>query len=278
MTHTLIIGLGDVGSRLATRLLAAGHRVTGVRRGEAAPAGIALLRADVTAPELVLPAADYVVVLLTPSERSEAGYRCTYVDGSAAILRALPTAPRRLFWASSTAVYGQDDGAWVDEDSVTAPAAMNGRLLREGEGTVLAGEVPATVLRFGGLYGPGRHRLLRLVEQGVPVIAEPPQWSNRLHVDDAAALIAHLIACEQGGALLAGVYNGVDDEPAPQHEVLAWLAAAMRLPAPPRISATDVGQGKRVSNERARRTGFRCQYPDYRAGYAQVLQARAAAS
>lgn len=277
MAHTLIIGLGDVGCRLAGRLLAAGHRVTGVRRGEQAPAGVSLLRADVTAPGLELPAADYVVVLLTPSERGEAGYRHTFVDGTAAVLRALPMPPRRLFWASSTAVYGQDAGEWVDEASVTAPAAMNGRVLLAGERSVLASGLPATILRFGGLYGPGRHRLLHWVERGEPVLAEPPQWTNRLHVDDAAALLAHLIACDQRGEALAAIYNGVDDEPAPQHEVLAWLAAAMQRPAPPVTADASAGQGKRVRNARSRADGFHCRYPDYRAGYAQVLQARAAA-
>lgn len=274
MPHTLILGLGEVGSRLAERLLAAGHRVTGVRRGEGAPNGVQLLRADVTAPGLQLPAADYVVVLLTPGERSETGYRRTYVEGTSAILRALPAPPRHLFWASSTAVYGQDAGEWVDETSVTAPVAMNGRLLLAGEGVARTSGVPATVLRFGGLYGPGRHRLLRWVERGEPAVAAPPQWTNRLHVDDAAGLIAHLIARAEAGLDLAPIYNGVDDEPASQYEVLAWLAAAMDLPAPPFITATAAGQGKRVSNAKARASGFRCRYPDYRAGYRQLLQAR----
>lgn len=292
MAKTLIIGCGDIGTRLATRLAQAGHAVSGLRRSAFALPGVTALAGDVTAPaSLRFPEGlDYVFVLLAPGEGREAAYRRVYLDGTRHVLAALAgQALRRVFWISSSSVYGQDDGSWVDEDSPAEPASATARVLLESEALLRESAWPATIVRFAGLYGPGRLRLLRRVEAATPVQAEPPQWTNRIHADDGAGMLAFLLERHEAGTALADTYLGSDDAPAPQHEVLDWLADHMRLPrllrlppapnAPPVTpalppGAADAGRNKRLSNERIAALGYRFLFPDYRSGYAAVLRAQ----
>ncbi|PQA49431.1 NAD(P)H-binding protein [Amnimonas aquatica] len=294
MAKILIVGAGDVGGRLARLLAADGHAVWALRRHvpedagtpDSAHAGVAQgagrltwLAADVTRSEtLRLPAGlDVVVTALAPGQSGS--YREIYVEGTRALQQALAGQHLcRQFWVSSTSVYGEQAGEWIDETTPATAASDNAVALREAEALVTASPWPASIVRFGGLYGPGRHRLLRLVESGRPVPVEPPSWSNRLHVEDAAGFLRHLVTCALAGAPLLPCYLGVDDEPSPQHEVLTWLAARMGLPAPPgERRAAGAAQGRRIRNRALRDSGYALRYPDYRAGYAQVLAARDAA-
>ncbi|MCD6060689.1 MAG: oxidoreductase [Moraxellaceae bacterium] len=275
MAKILIAGCGDVGSRLATRLAAEGHTVFGLRRAPFALPGVTALSGDVTDPDsLRFPAGlDYLFVLLAPGESGEAAYRHIYFEGTRHVLAALVGQRlRRVFWISSTSVYGQDDGSDVDETSPTEPASATARVLLESEALVRTAAWPATVVRFAGIYGAGRLRLLRWVEAAKPVTAEPPQWTNRIHADDAAGLLAFLLAQDARGVALADTYIGTDDEPAPQHEVLDWLADRCGLPRVPQVRAPAAGRNKRLRNARIRTLGYRFRYPDYRSGYAAVLQ------
>jgi nucleoside-diphosphate-sugar epimerase len=139
----LIAGCGDVGNALATRLLADGCEVWGVRRRvEALAEAVRPWRIDLTEPRGfdAPPAAfDYVFYTASADRRDEDQYRSVYVDGLRDLLGALRTAGcplQRVFFTSSTAVYGQDDGAWVDEDSATVPPRFNGRVLLEAEAII----------------------------------------------------------------------------------------------------------------------------------------------
>ena len=133
---------------------------------------------------------------------------------------------------------------------------------------------PASIIRFGGLYGPGRHWLLRWVESGRPVQQQPPSWSNRIHVEDAAGFLAHLVSLALAGQPLQEIYIGVDDAPTPQHEVLFWIAEQLGQPLPPGKQDASASLGKRLSNSSLRSSGYALRYPDYRTGYAHVLAAR----
>jgi len=276
MAKILIVGLGDIGSRLATILVGQGHEVHGLRRRPEPVPGVRLLQADVMRPAtLTLPAGlDYVYVILTPGEYSDEGYRRTYVEGLANVLGALRgQALKRVFFVSSTAVYAQDRGEWVDENSPAEPEDYNGRRLLEAEQLLRASGFASTAVRLAGIYGPGRLRLLNWVRAGRAVVAEPPQWTNRIHVEDCVGLLAFLLEKDSAGVTLDNIYIGVDSEPVPQHVVLDWLAGRMGLPAVPRISAESEGQNKRLSNSRSRRLGYAYVYGDYAAGYGQVLAA-----
>ncbi len=277
MAKILIVGAGDVGGRLALLLVADGHEVVALRRSAVALSGVRVLQADVTRPDsLQLPdGLDVVVTALSPGESGVEAYRRVYVEGTRALQQAL--AGQQLahqFWVSSTSVYGEDAGEHIDETTPAQPASATARALLDAEALVTSSPWPATIVRFGGLYGPGRHRLLRWVEEGRPVQAEPPSWSNRMHVEDAAGLLRHLVTQALAGQAPAALCLGVDNEPAALHEVLAWLAGEMRLTPPPGEARPGASQGKRIANRGLCASGYVLRYPDYRAGYRQVLAAR----
>lgn len=276
MAKVLIVGCGDVGGRLALELAAAGHEVHGLRRSAFALPGVNALAGDVTAPgTLCFPQGlDYVFILLAPGESGEAAYRRVYYDGTRHVLAALAgQSLRRLFWISSSSVYGQDDGSVVDEASPTVPGSATARVLLESEDVARASGWPATVVRLSGIYGSGRLRLVNWVESGRPVQEEPPAWTNRIHAADAAGLLSFLLARDLEGVALADTYLGSDNEPAPQHEVLDWLADRLQRPRVPHESRPGAGQNKRLSNRRLRALGYSLRYPEYRVGYAEVLAA-----
>lgn len=268
----LIAGCGDLGIRLAERV--PGWRVHGLRRNVVRlPGTIVPEAADLNRPETLARLDrhwDAVIYTATPSGRGVEGYRSAYVDGLARLLDRVETP--RLIAVSSTAVYGQDRGEWVDEDSPTEPTAFNGEILLEYER--LAREAGGTALRFSGIYGPGRDFLIRKVTAGgVECRREPPVWTNRIHADDCAAVLAHLLAMDQ----LPPVLVGSDERPAPRWEVLSWLAGRLGAAPPVEVAGGDAdgsGQAKRVSAGRLLATGFALQYPDYRAGYEELLRCR----
>ena len=237
MANVLIAGCGDVGTRAGQRLAAAGHRVWGLRqRALALPPPLRALVADLADPAALGRALaglsfDHVLFSAAAGEGSERAYRRVYVDGLRHLLAALATAPRQLLFCSSTSVYHQADGEWVDEGSATEPSGFAGRCLLEAE-ALLAGRA-ASALRLSGIYGPGRGRLLERVRNGAPCPRQPPLYANRIHSEDAAAAIAHLVARAEAGAVPPARLILSDSEPAPLREVVDWLAGALGVAPPP---------------------------------------------
>lgn len=279
MAKVLIAGCGDVGSRLARRLVEAGHEVIGLRRSPFSLPGVTALQADLTQPAtLQLPTGlDAVFVILTPDGHDADAYRRTYLDGTRHLLAALAgQSLRHIFWVSSTSVYGQDDGSVVDENSPAEPVTATARVLLQSEQLVQAGPWPSTIVRCSGLYGPGRYRLLRWVEAARPVVAEPPQWTNRLHVDDAAAMLAFLFVRRLAGETIDPLYIATDRQPVPQHVVLDWLADAMGRPRVAHEAKPGAGANKRLSSARLAEQGYPWLYPDFQSGYRTVMLTGAA--
>jgi nucleoside-diphosphate-sugar epimerase len=275
--RALVAGAGYLGGALAERLAGAGCEVVALRRSEApAPPGARAFRADLAEPGALaaLPEAELVFYAAAADERSDAAYERAYVTGVARLVERLArqrTAPRRLLYVSSTAVYAQQDGAWVDETSPTEPSGFTGRRLLEGEARAHAAPFPVTVLRLGGLYGPGRASLVERVASGRARATRG--FTNRIHRDDAATALLHLAELPNA----ARCYLGVDSEPAREADVLAWLAARLGVPAPPGEegeAGVRTRGDKRCSNARLLATGFRFRYPTYREGYAALLGAR----
>lgn len=269
--RVLIAGCGDVGTRAGLVLAAAGCEVHGITRRGVLPTPLIAHALDLTDASASLDAGafDVLVWCPTPSTRDERGYRAVFVEAPLRLIDGLPRPPRRVVFVSSTAVWGDAGGAWVDEDTPAHPDAYNGAVLLEAE-TRLAARVPGTVsLRLAGIYGPGRTRLVDRARSGAPVQAEPPAWTNRIHVDDAAAAVALLVQSD-----VTGVVIGVDDEPVPEHVVLAWIAARLGRPAPS-VVAGPAPANKRLSNRRLRTLGWRPRHADFRSGYAELLAAAA---
>ncbi|MCK7595015.1 NAD(P)-binding domain-containing protein [Pseudomarimonas salicorniae] len=263
-----IAGFGDVGQRLARRLVEAGHAVLGLRRRPMpAESGVELRAADIhrlDAGALADWGADSLVVALTPDERSERGYRQAYVETLPRLGEAFGGSLARTIWVGSTSVYAaaETDDGWVDEETRPRAARWNGEILLEAE--VLARDcLPGAVIaRASGLYGPGRDRLLRCALDGEP---GDGRWTNRLHVDDLASALAHLL----GLPAPAPLYCLTDDEPAPEYEVLAGLRALQGLP--PAAQVDTAPRGHRVRNGRIRATGWRPAYAGWREGYSALI-------
>ncbi|GAB4171524.1 MAG: SDR family oxidoreductase [Wenzhouxiangellaceae bacterium] len=263
----LIAGCGDLGIRLAARLQ--GWEVHGLRRRAAdLPASVNPVAADLSDPASLAAAAghwDAVVYSATPDAFEAGAYRRTYVDGLRNLLDRVTT--DRLWFISSTAVYAQDQGEWVDEHSPTEPTRFNGRILLEAE--QIARAAGGGCVRFSGIYGPGRTRLIDRLRSGpVACKLDPPQWTNRIHIEDCAAVLAHLLETAQ----MRSVHVASDPAPAPRWEVLSWLAGRLGVPGPVAAHDSDHGQGKRVRSRYLHETGYRFIYPDYRAGYTEIMK------
>lgn len=269
--HVLIAGCGDVGNALGRRLLREGCRVWGVRRRvEALAPGIEPWRIDLLDGATFRdPPARFDVLFYTASadRRDESAYRGIYVDGLRHLIDALRAsgAPlRRLFFTSSTAVYGQSNGEWVDETSPTEPSRFNGKILLEAEAILNEAPEQSVNVRLSGIYGPGRTRLVRKVASGEAIATE--SWTNRIHVEDCAGLLHHLMGIERPEPL----YLGSDDTPATTAEVVTWLADALGTTPPPPGPTTSLN--KRCRNALVRRDGYVFRYPSFREGYADIVR------
>jgi nucleoside-diphosphate-sugar epimerase len=265
---------------LGQRLLAAGQRVVGVRRNVQALAdsGLEAASADFADPATLkdLPDAEVLVYVASADRFEEEAYRAAYLEGLKAVLgefagRDRP--PRRVFFVSSTSVYPQQAGEVVDEASAAEPTGFAGALLREAERALLEHALPGTVVRFSGIYGPGRDRLIRQVSEGRIAPASPAMYTNRIHRDDCAGVLAHLIGRTLADEAVDELYLASDCEPAPLHEVMAWLARQLKVEATETIqSPLRRRASKRCSNARLLASGYAFHYPSYREGYAQVLR------
>jgi len=273
--RVLIAGCGDVGNVLAMALLRDGHFVYGLKRDVSTlPDGVMPVRADLLDPATLanLPGdIDRLVFMPTPASRDAAGYEAIFIRGWENLWSALKNEPQRTLLVSSTAVYGEDKGAFVSEETEPDPVRFNGRLLLEMERLAGSCTKHLVVVRISGIYGPGRDRLIRLaVSDGLEVQQFPPEYTNRIHRDDAAEALKHLLQIDEPKDL----YLVTDDLPAPRYDVLAWLARMQGHEPPKGLVAENAGQGKRVSNRRLRESGFSLTYPDYRVGYSAVLEQR----
>src|SRR4030095_336140 len=192
MSRVLIAGCGYTGIALGVQLANEGHAVWGLRRRpELLPATIHPLKADLCDPDslaLIPPKLDFVFYTAAAERTDDASYQAAYVTGIRNLLKHLSETHqqlRRIFFTSSTAVYAQTGGEWVDETSETEPREFSGRRLLEGEELLLRGPFTATVVRMAGIYGPGRTRLIDQVRRGeAGYQTDEPRYTNRIHQED----------------------------------------------------------------------------------------------
>lgn len=258
----VVIGAGDLGLRLAALRAAHGDSVTAFRRRPLpVPDGVHAAYGDLLQRRALhaLPAMpDWLVFCASPDARTESAYRQLYGEGLPLCLETLR--PKRWLLVSSTAVYGQNAGEWVDAHSPAAAQSFNGRWLLHAERLCLAG-AGGRVLRLSGIAGPGRRALVNraLLGEGIA-----NAWSNRIQIDDAAAALSHLVGSDAADAL----YLASDDEPALQRDVANWIRSRHGLPPLPEF--VDAPAGRRVSNAGLRAIGWAPHYPSYRESYAET--------
>ena len=279
----LIAGCGDVGSRLAAQLPANNWQVYGLRRSiERLPAGVTGVAGDLFSdqcpgqwPEGNI---DYLVYSAAATDHDEAGYQAAYIEGlkhTLGWLKQKGQQPKRLLFVSSSGVYVQQAGEWVDENSPTEATRYSGRIMLEAEQIALNSGIPASVVRLTGIYGPGREWLLGQVRKGYRVANDPPQYGNRIHADDAGGLLAFLLEVHQQGKKLDACYIGVDNEPASLAEVVDWLRKQLGVTEWSDEASVRRAGSKRCSNARVRALGWEPRYPSYREGYAAILAGQA---
>jgi nucleoside-diphosphate-sugar epimerase len=285
---TLIIGCGYLGQRVGRLLAGRGEPVFGTVRSQARAARIAALGiepvvADVLNPQSLrgLPAADRVFYCVGFDRSAGASMRTVYVDGLLNVLDDRPGGVRRFVYASSTGVYGQALGEWVDETTPAAPRNESGKICLEAEERLRRWAQRrdtaqhAVVLRFAGLYGPGRVVRRTLIEQGEVIPGDPDKLLNLIHIDDAARTVVSTLAADSRDR----IYLVSDDRPVTRHEYYGLTASLLGAPAPrfapPEAGSLEEGRdatNKRVANHRMKAgLGIELIYPDISTGLPAAL-------
>lgn len=284
-SSVLIVGCGDLGIRAGTQLARQGWSVTGVRRNPALlPAEITGHAADYTqAGSLAFAQAlhpEFVVAILNPAERSVAGYEAGFHAGIRHLLDGLGRhRPRHILMTSSTRVFAETAGGWVDESSAATSDDAAALAMLAAEQDLLDCGHSASVVRFAGIYGNPEGRLLSRIRRGELCPPEPVCYTNRIHREDCAGFLVHLLLQARDGQSLQPLYIGVDDLPAPRYEVESWLAGQLGVTVPSDLSGApaapfDVPSHKRCRNRALHASGYRLLYPDYRSGYSALLALR----
>jgi nucleoside-diphosphate-sugar epimerase len=294
MTSFLVIGAGYLGGWICRLASEAGHQVFAARRSPPSQAeldGAPLVHwhaMDVLDPLSVREAmatingvADVgtVIYCVSAGAGSVDAYHDAYRHGVRNVLAALNPSQRFIF-VSSTGVYPEDEGQWVDEfheidAEQVAPAQ---RAIIEGEAMVMERR-GSVVARLSGIYGPGRERMLMVARNAVdPIVVEQIAWTNRVHVEDGARALIHIATMESPGRL----YCVTDYDPAAQHEITAWLRQQMGMSRARIVymkdgNPVDNAAGLPESNKRVRNnllvsTGFVFKFQTYREGYAPLCQ------
>ncbi len=281
MHRILIIGCGDLGIKLGLLLCSMGYEVWGARRHpDAIPTPIHSLKIDLhDSLCLDLPAYDWraVYIILTADNFSNEGYHRTYVLGIQNLINRLinhERRPRFIYFVSSTSVYGQNEGEWVDENTPAIPRSFSGKRLREAEELICSCGIPSVIVRFGGIYGLQRLRLLERVRTTQSYhTADKTHYLNLIHETDVIGILLHLLKLSHPESL----YLGVDGQPILTIELIKWLANRMGITQLIEIfsdegpSSFRYQNNKRCRNTRLLESGYQFVFPAFCDGYNEIL-------
>jgi nucleoside-diphosphate-sugar epimerase len=271
----LSLGHGYTAQALARVLLPRGWQITGTVRDPAVMPKVAATGVtpvpwpcDLTP---LLAQATHVLASAAPDGTGD-----PFLNAHGAALAA--ARPKWVGYLSTTGVYGDHQGGWVDEDTPLTPGTQRGRWRVQAERQWQSTGLPLHIFRLAGIYGPGRGPFEKVRDGTARRIIKPGQVFSRIHVDDIAQVLAASMAAPSPGA----IYNVCDDDPAPPEDVLSHAARLLGLPDPPAepydparmtpMAASFYAESKRVRNDRIKRDlGVRLRFPDYRAGLAALL-------
>ena len=276
MSTLLSLGHGYSARALARRLVPQGWRVIGTTRN---PKKAEAFRAEGVEP------------LMWPGDLWAALAEATHILCSAApdaqgdpFLQAVPgiggSTAGWVGYLSTTGVYGDHDGGWVDETTPLTPQSDRGRQRVLAEGQWQATGLPVHIFRLAGIYGPGRGPFEKVRDGTARRIIKPRQVFSRIHVDDIAQVLEASIRQPNPGA----DYNVCDDNPCPPDEVIGYAARLLGMPEPPAVPFEEVAptmtpmalgfysESKKVRNDRIKaELGVKLLYPDYPQGLAALL-------
>lgn len=280
MEKTLLsIGHGFSARALAARLVPQGWRIVGTTRSPDKADAIA----DTSVEPVVWPGADLgALIAQFPNVLVSAGPDSAGDPVLNAVEDAVTRAAPDLRWVgylSTTGVYGDHGGDWVDEDTPLTPSTKRGRARVTAEARWQAiPDLPLHIFRLAGIYGPGRGPFAKVRAGTARRIIKQGQVFSRIHVEDIAQALELSLQRPDPGA----VYNLCDDDPAPPQDVIAHAAALLGLPVPPAIpfdqadmtpmARSFYAESKKVRNDRIKQAlGWAPQFPTYRAGLAALL-------
>ncbi len=282
MTGTLLsLGHGYTAQALARRLIPLGWRVIGTTRGRRADLGWQGVEAHLWPGSPLAPLLAEATHVLSSIAPDEAGDPVIAAEGEA--LRA--AGPQWVGYLSTTGVYGDHAGGWVDEETPLTPSTRRGQARVRAEGEWQALGLPLHIFRLAGIYGPGRGPFEKVRDGTARRIVKPGQVFSRTHVEDIATVLAASIAQPNPGA----IYNVCDDDPAPPEDVIGHAAALLGLPLPPEVAWEEAAmspmarsfyaESKRVRNDRIKaELGVTLAYPTYREGLAALLASEKSAA
>ena len=279
MSRLLCFGFGFCAETLAEKLGKDGWFITGTSRtaegcAAMAASGFAAVRFDASASidPSIIAGHDHILLSIPPDEKGDPVLRW-HVEHILASRRSI----RWIGYLSSTAVYGDRGGGWVDESAPLLPSSERAARRVHAEeqwlGLCCMHSLPVHIFRLAGIYGPGRNQLLAIRAGTARAIVKPGQVFSRIHVEDVAGVLEASIAAPRPGR----IYNVCDNEPAPPENVVAYAAELMSTTPPPRVDVALAGlspmalsfydDSKRVSNRRIKEElGYRLLYPTYREG------------
>ena len=279
MEKTLLsFGHGYSARSLAARLVPQGWRIFGTTRkterlDEIAATGVEPVLWPGTDVRPLLESSAHLLISAGPGPEGD-----PVLNGLGDEIAAVAPALRWAGYLSTTGVYGDHEGGWVDEDTPLVPATRRGRARVEAEAAWQAIEsLPLHIFRLAGIYGPGRGPFAKVRNGTARRIIKPGQVFSRIHVEDIATALELSIATPHPGA----IYNLCDDDPAPPQDVIAYAAELLGLPVPPAIPFEEAemtpmarsfyAESKKVRNDRAKvELGWKPAYPDYRSGLAAL--------
>ena len=289
MSRVFIVGCGDIGQRVAHLCLQRGDDVSALTHSSDSAQklealGISTVSGDLDRPETLsdLPVADAVIYYLAPPPGS--GVSDSRMANFCQAVSPVLT-PKKVIYISTSGVYGDCAGAWVDESVPPAPQTDRSRRRLAAEGTLsiwgVKRQVPIVILRVPGIYGPGRLPLDR-VRQGMPVLRESESpWTNRIHADDLAQVC--VAAAEKGQ--VGDIFNVSDGQPGTMTEYFNAVAAAFGLPLPLQVSMEEarsqlspallsyLSESRRLDNRRMlQQLGVVLRYPDLASGLAAIRE------
>ena len=280
MPKVLIAGCGYVGAATADLFQAAEWEVEGWTHSAKSAARLGAkpypIRAvDLTEASAVQAAAgpcDAVIHCASSGGGGAESYRQIYLQGARHLVAAFPGS--RLLYTSSTSVYAQKEGEWVDETSPAEPTHETGKILRETEDYVC--ENGGLVARLAGIYGPGRSALLRKFLSGTARIdGDGGRFLNQAHRDDIASALFHLLTLRDEARGKERIFNVADHEPMTQRACYEWLAQKLGRPLPPSGTTPEPRKrgtsNKRVSSARLRDLGWVARYPKFTIGMADSV-------
>lgn len=278
----LILGCGDLGTRVGQLFAAQSKKVLGVRRSVVhLPseyfqfAALDIHQADAL-PSLLTDSLRVIIVTLTPDTYTEAGYRHTYYSTMHHLVNTLNTrqASPHIVFVSSTSVYAQDLGEALDETSTTEPQTFNGRWLLAAEQCLVSSKLPSSIIRLSGIYSENRRRFLEKCCRGE--LSSPHKLTNRIHVEDAARAIVHIVQLPLPDS--SNTFLVSDNEPATSQTIYQWLTTTNLCPGAEVSLAisNDSYQmsGKYISNKKLLTSGFNFTYPTFREGYGKILHGK----